>query len=43
MTVVGKEMTPSGEGYWMEVGHTDPKRGPMMYTKMLVDEGFPVH
>jgi hypothetical protein len=40
MTVVGKEMTPNGEGYWMEVGHMDPKGGAMMYTKMLVTKDF---
>jgi hypothetical protein len=40
MTIVGKEMTPTGEAYWMEVGHTDPKEGAMMYTKMLVSKDF---
>jgi hypothetical protein len=40
MTVVGKEMTPNGEGYWMEVGHLEPKGGAMVYTKMLVTKDF---
>jgi hypothetical protein len=40
MTIVGKEMTPNGEGYWMEVGSMEPKEGAMMYTKMLVSKDF---
>jgi hypothetical protein len=41
MTIVGKELTPSGEGYWMEVGHTTSKDGgPLMYSKMLVTKDF---
>ncbi len=40
MTIVGKETTASGEGYWMEVGHVEPREGGMMYTKMLVTKDF---
>jgi hypothetical protein len=41
MTIVGKELTPTGEGYWMEVGHTASKDGgALMYSKMLVTKDF---
>ena len=41
MTIVGKELTPSGEGYWMEVGHTASKDGgAVVYSKMLVTKDF---
>ena len=41
MTIVGKEVTPNGEGYWMEVGHTAGKDGgAMMYSKMLMTKDF---
>ncbi|MGA2429864.1 MAG: hypothetical protein ABSH13_15305 [Candidatus Acidiferrum sp.] len=40
MTIVGKEMTPNGEGYWMEIGHTEPRAGAMMYSKVLVTKDF---
>ena len=41
MTIVGKEVTPNGEGYWMEVGHTGSKDGgAMMYSKMLMTKDF---
>jgi hypothetical protein len=41
MTVVGKEMTPSGEGYWLEIGHAGAKEGgSLMYSKVLVDKDF---
>jgi hypothetical protein len=39
MTIVGKEMTPSGEGYWMEMTMTregDQK----MYSKVLMTKDF---
>jgi hypothetical protein len=39
MTIVGKEMTPSGEGYWMEMAMTregDQK----MYSKVLMTKDF---
>jgi hypothetical protein len=41
MTIVGKEVTPNGEGYWMEVGHPAGKDGGgMMYSKMLMTKDF---
>jgi hypothetical protein len=40
MIIVGKEMTPSGDGYWMEVSHKDPRESDIMYTKMLVTKDF---
>jgi hypothetical protein len=41
MTIVGKELTPNGESYWMEVGHTAGKDGgAMMYSKMLMTKDF---
>jgi hypothetical protein len=40
MVIVGKEMTPSGEGYWMEVTHNDAKQSAIVYTKMLVTKDF---
>jgi hypothetical protein len=39
MTVVGKEMTPSGEGYWMEMTMT--REGEQkMYSKILMTKDF---
>jgi hypothetical protein len=40
MTIVGKEMTPNGEGYCMEIGHTDPRDDQWMYSKVLVTKDF---
>jgi hypothetical protein len=40
MTIVGKEMTPSGEAYWMEIGHVMGREGSMMYSKALVTKDF---
>jgi hypothetical protein len=40
MTIVGKEMTPNGEGYWMEIGHEGKEGRGMMYSKVLVTKDF---
>ena len=41
MSVVGKEMTPTGEAYWMEMGYTDRHdNSKRMYSKMLVTKDF---
>ncbi|HEY1925010.1 MAG TPA: hypothetical protein VGG58_07140 [Candidatus Acidoferrum sp.] len=41
MSVVGKEMTPTGEAYWMEMGYADHHdNSKMMYSKMLVTKDF---
>jgi hypothetical protein len=40
MTIVGKEMTPNGEGYWMEIGHTDRQDNRWIYSKVLVTKDF---
>jgi hypothetical protein len=41
MIVVGKEMTASGEGFWMEIGFMDRHdASKMMYSKMLVTKDF---
>jgi hypothetical protein len=40
MTIVGKEMTPNGEAYWMEIGHVGKEGAGMMYSKVLVTKDF---
>jgi hypothetical protein len=41
MSVVGKEMTPTGEGWWMEMAMSDHRdAGKVMYSKMLVTKDF---
>ena len=39
MTIVGKEMTPSGEGYWMEMQMNRPG-DQKMYSKILMTKDF---
>ena len=39
MTIVGKEMTASGEGYWMEMG-MNPSGDKKMYSKILMTKDF---
>ena len=39
MSIVGKEMTPSGEGYWMEMGMT-PSGDKKIYSKVLMTKDF---
>jgi hypothetical protein len=41
MSVVGKEMTPTGEAYWVEIGFADHRDNTKtMYSKMLVTKEF---
>ncbi len=39
MTIVGKEATPSGEGYWMEMQMNRPG-DQKMYSKILMTKDF---
>jgi hypothetical protein len=39
MTIVGKEMTPSGEGYWMEM-QMSRQGDQKMYSKILMTKDF---
>jgi hypothetical protein len=43
MSVVGKEMVGTEEGFWMEVGHNEGKDGNLKYGKVLVTKDFTFH
>ncbi len=43
MTIVGKEMTPAGEAYWIEMAMVIPGQRPEDVCQDSDDKGFSVH